>query len=650
MKNTITTIISICFLFLISQNISAQRNRWKEHNFKDSTSLSPIDEKYLNEDAVIVKNVKLFEFKGGFLEYTIQKTSYNLIRVNNDIGLEAYNKIYIPMYGVNEIIDIQVRFISPNGVVTNLKRSDIRKVENLEGYGDFTVFAIKGAEIGGEIEYKYTLKMKASFSHLEIYYNRYPIQEARFELVAPSGLFIHIQGFNGFPEFEIDAKGRKAWYASLKDVEPYETEDYALNTSNRLKVAYAANTGIQYLYQSWPKMIEEKHAFFEGFTKANEKRAKKISTQLKLDSLSTPQKIQMIQSFGMDSISLTNSYYFPDLNAILDQRIAFSAYSKLKVMAVLFKANGINYKTLWATDKYFAEYIDDYPYSFNQDRLLFYFPEIDQYLDPFSRFYPLGIIHKDYLDTKSYFVSERSKSLKRIEPVDTSRSKQVINIHIELDSNWVTHIKSKYELYGYAAASMRSFLAYIKEDEMDELFEEFHSYHMMDLKMEDVVITNDSLDPLRYPQLPLILEFEMSSSMITEKAGTDYLLKLGSLLRPASDFYHIEERRQDIIMDYPICSYTTLELAIPEGYELTNPQILKQDASHTDTNGIATYFYNTEYKLENNQLKYKITNGNTQCRYAVDEFKSLQKVINAISDLSMTSLVFKKNESTILNK
>lgn len=645
MKNTLYTIIALVLFCFITQQSYAQRNRWKEHNFKDSTSLSYVDEKYKNEDAVIIKRVSLIEYK-GFLDYSIQKTSYKLIRINNDIGLEAFNKIYIPMYGVKDIIDIEVRFISPDGNVTNLQRNEIRKIENLEGYGDFTVFAIKGAEVGGEIEYKYTLKLRAAYSHLEVFYNKYPIQESRFELVAPSDLKIHIKGYNGFPDFEVDKKGRKAWYATLHDVQPFEEEDFALNATNRIKAAYGVNKRSEGTYGYWSNMVSRKHSFLNNFTKSHEKIARRISTELGLDTLSLTSKIERIRNFAMDSIVLINYYYQLDFKMVLNDRIAASTGSKFKVMSILLYVNNIDFKTLWATDKYYAEYITDYPFSFNQDRFLFYFPGPDAFLDPLNRMYPLGIIPVEYLDTKAYFVKGTSGSLGHINPVDTSKSKELVNINVNIDSNWNTQIKSRFEMYGYKAAEFRSFLTHLDEDNEKELFEELHSTHMLDLVMEDVHIKNDSINPDNYPQLPLVLEFEMESNMIIDRAGDDYIFNLGRLLRNSIDFYHQEERVQDIIIDNPQAIYTNIEFVIPEGYKIKNLNEFKQYKAYSDSSGAISYFLETDYVQDANKLKFKITEANTKCRYPAEDFMKLREVINAISDLSFMKFALVPNEKT----
>lgn len=645
MKQLYKIFIGVIILTIFQQPIYSQRNRWKAHNFKDSTNLSPVDEKYQDEDAVIIKRVNLIEYK-GFIDYKIQKTSYKLIKINNDIGLEAFNRIYIPMYGVSKIIDIQVRFISPNGEVTNLNRNDIRKIENLEGYGDFTVFAIKGAEIGGEIEYKYTLKMMASFSHIDIFYNKYPIQEARFELVAPSDLRIYIKGYNGFPEFEVDNKGRKAWYATLYDVEPFENEMFALNTSNRIKVAFGVNKYGEQPYEYWSKMIEQKHSFLYNFTKSHERLARKISLELKLIDKELPQKIETIRSFAMDSIKYIDGFYMLDFRTVLEDKIAVSTQSKYKMMSILFYVNNIPFETLWATDKYFAEYIPEYPFSFNHDGFLFYFPENNLFLDPANRMYPLGYIPYKYLDTDAFFIQKRSKRLEHIYPLDKGSSKELVDLKIKIDSNWKVNIKSRYEMHAYGAAEWRSFLNMIDKDKEKEIFEELHSTHMFDLSMNSVQIENDSLDINNYHQLPLIINFDMESEMIIDHAGKDYIFNLGRLLRNSKNFYHEEERIQDIVFNYPEVIHTSMEFEIPNGYQIENLSILKQNEIYRDSTNNIQCFLETDYTLEDRTVKFYIKEGFLKCRYPSEDYQSIMKVINAISDLSFLKLAFIPENNT----
>ena len=58
-----------------------------------------------------------------------------------------FNKMYIPTNDENAITKLRVRCISPNGKIVNFDMSNLKRFDNLEGNGGYTVFAIEGIEI-----------------------------------------------------------------------------------------------------------------------------------------------------------------------------------------------------------------------------------------------------------------------------------------------------------------------------------------------------------------------------------------------------------------------------------------------------------------------------------------------------------------------
>jgi hypothetical protein len=230
--------------------------------------------------------------------------------------------------------------------------------------------------------------------------------------------------------------------------------------------------------------------------------------------------------------------------------------------------------------------------------------------------------------------------------VDTSKSKEYINIEVNIDSNWNSQIKSRFEMYGYKAAEYRSLLAHLEEDTKKELFEELHSTHMLDLIMDDVQIENDSISPFNFPQLPLIMEFEMKSNMIIDKAGDDYIINLGRLLRNSLDFYHQDERKQDIIIDFPKAIYTNIELKIPDGYKIINLDKFIQNKAYSDSTGMISYLLETNYVQDEQKVRFSIIEANTRCRYPSEDYLEIRDIINAISDLSFVKFAIIPDEKT----
>lgn len=632
--------IAILLFFLFIASVQGQRNRRKEYNFKESTALSPVDAKYQNEDAVELKNVKIFEYK-GIGAATLQRTVYKLIRINTDIGLEDYNKVAIPMYGVKSLLDLQVRFISPSGKVTLLDKSDLFLLDNLEGYGDFKVFAIKGAEIGGEIEYKYTVNMWGARSHLEIYYNDYPIQEATFELVAPSGRTIFIKPYNGFPDLVVDSDGRQAWYAHMEDVEPFEEEPFASNTSNRMKVAYSIQNIGTSPAEKWKENARGIYGYYINFPRREQKAALALYESFPLSEDSVEQKIEYIRKFCLEDIKVDINIYDNSISAISKSRKVSRTGVKMRLQAALFQAAGIKFEIAMTCDKYFTHFSVDYPFSYMVEKYFYYFPDIDLYLDPANRFFPLGIIPYKYVDENGFFVNFQSKNrYDFINAVAIDRAHNHFEYQISFDTNYLVHIESKKSYSAYDAAYYRTYLAYMDRKERPEYIEDIGKGEIEEFEVYSTEVENDSLNWEIYPPLPFMIKSQLHSGIMVEKADQDLILNIGLLINSSMDFYSDEkERKQDLMLTHPSQETYEIILNIPEDYRAVNLEDLEESIEYRNKKDEVCAYLKTSYEVKEQVLVYHIKSYYTKSLFPVEEYEEVKKVVNQIADLQFKSLI-----------
>ncbi len=651
MKNFIKHIIFFLAFILVSQATQAQRNRWKAYDFKDTTALDYIDPQYLNEDAVEIKNIKVFEYK-GLGPSTLQKAVYKLVRINTDIGLEDYNKVAIPMYGVKKIVDFKVRFISPSGKVTSMDRNDLYEIDNLEGYGDFKVFAIKGAEVGGEIEFKYTLNLYPSKSHIEIYYNDYPIQQGRFELVAHGALSVYVKSYNGFPELEVDSDGRQAWYADLKNVEPLKIEKYANNTPHRMKISYAIMGGSEATaYTEWRKKYTNIYNYCMQFSKSELKKALKLYQTFPLTEATDEQKINYIKKYCNDSISISYSYSEYNLHNIIRYKMVPNSYGKIILQSALFEVAGIECEIVLTGDKTFAEFSTDYPFSYMVNKTLFYFPILGQYLEPFVDYYPLGIVQTDYIDQEGYFIKKPSATYyHNITAVDTSRTKTEYEIQLELVDENKVNIEWQSSYRGYWAAQYRNLFAYLNRQEINDYLEDKGKRSSVNAIVHKSELFNDSLSWNDSIVKPLIIRHQMSSDMLVEKGGEDLILNIGFLLRTQANLYNEEEERsQDIELKSPINKSYTIEFEIPENYQIANLEELIEEVKYTNEQGKVQAGLESNYELNENLLVYRISEYFIKSSYPAKDYEEIRTVINQMADLKHKSLVLQPIENNTAN-
>ena len=163
--------------------------------WSDKPVLHTIDKKFNTESAVILLQTSRTEYvddaKGNVLSY---KTLHKIIHVNDDKGIEAFNKIYLPVSDNNDITDIKARTILPGGKVIELDKSNIKDLK--EEDRQYKIFALDGLQKGCEVEYYYTYNKDVSFFGREVIQTHIPVLAAQLCIISPERLSFEIKTFN----------------------------------------------------------------------------------------------------------------------------------------------------------------------------------------------------------------------------------------------------------------------------------------------------------------------------------------------------------------------------------------------------------------------------------------------------------------------
>ena len=93
-----------------------------------------LDDKYSKESAVILSDSRRIEFtdesKDNVTEYY---TLHKIIHINDDRGIENFNKIYLGINEKADIVSIKARTILSGGKIIELDKDDIKEILKSEG-------------------------------------------------------------------------------------------------------------------------------------------------------------------------------------------------------------------------------------------------------------------------------------------------------------------------------------------------------------------------------------------------------------------------------------------------------------------------------------------------------------------------------------
>ena len=160
MSRSLAILMVVNLLFSVA--VKAQFIKPESFVFPASPEKIEVEKQFTDASAVLLKDIRLMNFfyDKDNLKKGLQGliSVHKVVQINDTRAIESYNKIYIPLNGVIDILDIRARTISPTGIVTELNRSTIKEVQNKEGEGGYKIFAVEGLEKGSRLEYYYKLK------------------------------------------------------------------------------------------------------------------------------------------------------------------------------------------------------------------------------------------------------------------------------------------------------------------------------------------------------------------------------------------------------------------------------------------------------------------------------------------------------------
>ncbi|MCF8368692.1 MAG: DUF3857 and transglutaminase domain-containing protein [Bacteroidales bacterium] len=635
------TLLSICLY------LQAQRNHHRLYNFKEDaviTELLPHEE---GESAVILKDVRIFEYKmemTGFntYSYLVYQTIYKNIRINDDKAMDDLNKVAIPMNGVRRIVQMSARAISPAGLVTRLDSSNIKEIKNLQGYGNFKVFAIEGAEVGGEIEYKYTVVKTSNLSHVEIFQGEYPIREGRFEIIAPHKFRLEAKGYNGFPELELDEKGRKAWTANLNFVPGLPEEEYSTWTANRMKVAYTIVSVTSMIKNDWRSIAKGLYGTINKFKAGELKKAAKALAALGIENMSEDEKIRAIENY----IKTTYSFKRNASSLIKDifKTKQGDELGMARLFVLFYREAGIDFEIVITSDRYQSRFDDDFPVTTDFDGLLLYFPSQKKYLYPGDFAYRYSLIPYKYTDNKALnILNEYNYSFREVAHSDTSDNVLLKNTRVRLDENGLkANLEVEQILSGNRAVNARKVFEYAEEKEKQEYIEFISASGLDDFEIVDYQVENEKFEASVNNQ-PFKFTGNLTSGSLTEKAGKDIILNIGRTIGRQSELYQEEERKQPFDMRHPVVYHYKIGFEIPTGFGITGLDDFKTDHVMKDGEQIIARF-KSDYKVSPGLVEISIHEYYVNTIYPKESYDEIRKIINAAADFYSKSVLLIKEE------
>lgn len=651
-------LIGLCSLALLLVNTSFAANYpRKNYNWRENQTVTTnLTDEELNGDAVIIEDDRYFDYTPSDVPQKLELyvTHHFLVHINNDKGIERYNKVSTQLNDGDELIKFKARVITQNGKVLQTDLDKVKLLQNYETYGAIKEVAIEGVERGCDVEYIYTVQKGYgnnswwgnSFVYsTEVYQTTVRVKNALYEIHYPKYLVIDTKAYGGFPtpKFDYDEEDFFTQRATIKEIPALVEEKYANAQANRMKIAYNLaynkNNADQKIV-SWAslgymfyKMMDRDEVFF------------KLETGMALDSLTTEGKIIAIEDYIKTNIKenhdrdLEQAMFEP--KSILKTKIG-APVGILRLYAKLFKQEGIKFYLVLTSNRYQSYFDKDFIDFANYTDWMFYFPDYNKFVAP--EFFDNRFGPAPYLLASNYSLvmkTEETGNFLFLPVQDANKNKYRMDITTDLsDFSKPIQIHTVQLWNGYMSYAYRGQYAKIDaskyENYLGYLAVQDQLVKILDQKVENIAMHYSTTDE------PLKLVTDYQSGSLIELAGKDFLVNIGQLIGKQDNLYQPKAQVNDIEMEYPKQYVRYIKIKIPKGYHFQNLKDLNIDKALVDK-GNKVCDFTSSYEVSGDMLVVAIREYYRTVFIPKERFEEFKSVINAAADFNNLQLILAKD-------
>jgi len=647
------------FIAIISavQYSYGQNKNFQTENWADKPKISVLDNKYAKEPAVVIFDKRSIEYvdetKDLMTEYY---TIHKIVHINDDRGIESFNKIYLGVSENSDITAIKARTILPGGKIIEIDKSNIKDIKEQDG-NTYKIFAMEGLEKGCEVEYVYTYKKPVSFFGREVLQESFPALQTHFLVIAPKRLKFEIKGYNFSPSVTdtvIDTKRIIGF--DVSGIAGLDEEKYAYYKVNlqrvEFKLSYNDSQVSGERLFTWNGLAKRVYTIYTYYNDKELKNAAALVTANGWDKLSDELgKITAVENYIKTNFSYNENLNSDDANqlgGVLKNKIA-GPIGMMRLYAAIFQDLNIKYQFVLTGDR--SSYIIDKSFENwnNCDNPLFYFPAENKFLAPTKLDFRYPWINPVWSNTDGLFCKSTTLGsfttaigeVKTIPQESYDKSYQNTDVKMELNAGLDSITMDDKQIYsGYPAVEYRDIFNYANDEQKRNVIKEMAKSFASSENILSSEVLNQGFDNVDAAH-PMVLHTVTKSSELMENAGNKLLVKIGLAIGPQIEMYQEKPRQEPVNIDFSHVEERNIEFTIPQGYVITNPDDLKMSQIFSE-NGDLTAGFVTDYTINGNILKVHVMEQYRSTYYPLSDFDTYKKVINASSDFNKVVLILTK--------
>lgn len=634
--------------------LQAQIYFYKNYDWLTKPETYTLNTEELALDEVVVKDKRSIELVMQNDQLNEYRLTHRIVRLNTNKAIEKNNKYYVYNYGASKVLIQKARVIKPDGTIVELSKEDIQESKDEEGQVEYQYFAFEGIELGSYIEYMDLMIFPPNLSGSSMGVQSSVLKKnVEYDIISPSHIEYQIHCINGLPDFVVDTTAlyTRRMVLKLPEMKPLADESWSAYTANIQKCYYKFNrnrTSGKANFYNYSEISQRMHErFFAPLTKKELALVKKFMKEAGVDAaVAKEDKVRNLEK-SMKKIAIYEENFqdSEDITFMLSKKAA-SEEGISKLMVNCLRELGMNFELVLTCNRFDNKFLTNFEgYNFLQEYLI-YIKDIDKYFSA-SQFHRLGFPPEGLTYNNGLFVSEVKigelvtgiGKVKYIQGTAPELSVDRINTKVSFNEDFSsTEVQLERNCTGYKAFPYQAFLNIMDQDKRKEAQEEYLKYLDPDTELEDMSFTNDNSDELGAK--PYIGKATIHSSNFVEKGGENYLFKAGMLIGPQSELYNQEKRETPVETEYKRMYVRKMEISIPAGYFIVNPEELNITVTPDGTKNRTGF--TSVYTLKDNVLTVEVNEWYNDCFFPVEDYPKYESVINAAADFNKIVLVLQK--------
>jgi hypothetical protein len=642
------------YLFLLN-SIKANnifRFEHQSYTWQIDRKMQHLDSEMENQAVVILKDKRIIEYVYDEQnQLQVVETVHKIVRVNTQNAVSENNKILINTNNILNIIALRARFITASGKVIELNGNNLKEIENMGGGESYKIFAIEGAEIGGEIEYFYTMQKKVSLYGREVLQTNKLTKEIEFELIAPNNLIFEAKSYNGLPQVILNTQKyakKSVWQLNLSMIPALQVQNFSTYAASLMRIDfklshYAENP--EYKVFTWANAAQLIAKKVYDFGLQNPKSLQPILdavAEITKNCKTTASKIIAIEEFIKTNIRLEPNSLHENLHHIFQKKYGNQS-DITKLFVFCLQAAHVQHELVLTSNRLQAKFDGEFESWCFLEKYLLWFPETNKFLSPNDKAYRYGFVPYQYTENQGLFIDFSNgfayTQIKKIPAFLAVENTDKAELHLVFDTqNYAMQCEIKTLLSGYYAAPLQE--VYATTEDKAALWQQVFRYILA-----DATVKNVKFNPLpkRHEDANTSLEISatLHSSILLQKAGDKYLFNIGGIMNTQNRLNIDNQAITEIENDFNKTYQRKITFDIPEGFVVRNLEDLNYSAILAESEEVTTWFKST-YQLVGNKVEVAISASYGNIHYTGNAYQNFCKVLKAANSFGKTVLVFQK--------